>query len=60
VPESEREKKITEWIARGKTPKIVEETQEDRDRSAKADKEYNDIVSVDIDANILTSVQRYE
>jgi hypothetical protein len=47
-------------MGRGKMPKIVEETQDERDREAKADTEYNDIVNRDIDASTLVTVKRYE
>ena len=56
----ERQRRIDDWIARDKSPKIVEITQSQKDRSAQDAKEYNDIILSDIDNNISTSITRYD
>ncbi len=60
IPKDKIEKKKQEWINRGQTPLIIEETQAEQDRRNKSDNEYNTIFASNPDATTTFSLKRYE
>ncbi len=60
VSSAKRAKDRDDWIARDKTPKIIEETQAEYDRRIAWEKEFGAIFSSDPDARSTYSLKRYE
>lgn len=52
--------KKQEWEDRGRTPRVIEETQNERVKRLESDKEYNALISLDNDSNTVVRLRRYE
>ncbi len=60
IPETTRAKRIEEWIIRWKTPLIIEETPAENKMRQESDTQYNALASLNPDANMLQSIERYD
>lgn len=60
ISASRIEKSIADWEARDKKPKIIEETEGARAKRLQDDREFQDIASLDTDANTVVTLTRYE
>lgn len=55
-----REKTKQDWILRGKTPKIIEETDTQKKNREASENQFNSIESLHPDTTEIVSVKRYE
>ena len=60
IPTWKVEQKKQEWEERWRTPKIVEETEEEKEKRIESDRQYNELISKENDANTVIRLTRYE
>ena len=60
IPSWKIEQKKLEWEERWRLPKMIEETQEEKEKRIEGDRQYNEILSLDNDAGSVVRLTRYE